>query len=327
MNWQLQWVSRALYVDPSNLFNGNTFHPHPNVVALTDHMLTLAVVNAPLSLLSDSPWFGYNVLILLAYYLSCVGGYWFMREVTGSHQAGVWAGIFWAFLFFRIHHIGHLQILSYQWMPFVAATLIRIPAVADVCASTGAFRLFRRTGSRELVSCGDHGDPRPDAGLAPRRPTTPDSRARHGLRHCRDAVRRRHRPRRHPLSHQACRRHTSVIGPPTRSFRAIGCHFELPRATSGNDPRPDPAGRSVDLGGEDAVRRLYRARAGSGGSLGPMSAADDAGRDESARTPMASKRWIATGVCLVVIGFVLAKGFISSQHVRLPLFYLAELPD
>ena len=95
MNWQLQWVSRALYTDPLNLFNGNTFHPHPNVVALTDHMLSLAVINAPLSMLSDSPWFGYNLLIFLAYYLSCVGGYWLMREVTGSHQAGFWAGIFW----------------------------------------------------------------------------------------------------------------------------------------------------------------------------------------------------------------------------------------
>ena len=142
MNWQLQWVSRALYTDPLNLFNGNTFHPHPNVVALTDHMLSLAVINAPLSILSDSPWFGYNLLIFFAYYLSCVGGYWFMREVTGSHQAGFWAGIFWAFLFFRIHHIGHLQVLSFQWMPFVAATLIRFlrsPTGARTLALSACF--------------------------------------------------------------------------------------------------------------------------------------------------------------------------------------------
>ena len=37
-------------------------------------------------------------------------------------------------------------------------------------------------------------------------------------------------------------------------------------------------------------------------------------------------RWIATGICLVVVGFVLAKGFVSAQHVRLPLFYLSEVP-
>ena len=124
-NWQLQWVSRALLTDPLNLFNGNTFHPHPNVVALMDHMLTLAVINAPLSLLADSPWFGYNLLVFLAYYLSCLGGHVFIREVTGSRQAAVWGGIFWAFLFYRFHHIGHLNILSFQWMPFIAAALIR----------------------------------------------------------------------------------------------------------------------------------------------------------------------------------------------------------
>ncbi len=140
MNWQLQWVSRALYTDPLNLFHGNTFHPHPNVIALTDHMLTLAAINAPLSLLSESPWFGYNLLIFLAYYLSCVGGYWFVREMTGSRHAGVWAGIFWAFLFFRIHHVGHLQILSYQWLPFIAAALLqwlRSPTTGRTAALAG----------------------------------------------------------------------------------------------------------------------------------------------------------------------------------------------
>ena len=45
---------------------------------------------------------------------------------------------------------------------------------------------------------------------------------------------------------------------------------------------------------------------------------------EPART--VDTRWIATGACLVVVGFVLAKGFVSSQHVRLPLFHVSELP-
>ena len=223
MNWQLQWVSRALYIDPSNLFNGNTFHPHPNVVALTDHMLALAVVNAPLSFLSDSPWFGYNVLILLAYYLSCIGGYWFMREVTGSHQAGVWAGIFWGFLFFRIHHMGHLQILSYQWMPFVAATLIRFLrsptcgralalSVSFVAQALVSWYLAVITAILVLMLTLLH---------AGRRLT---------LRHatgfaaaatlCAAVI----LPAAVPIA-PACRRRTSAIGPPRRSFRATGCPF------------------------------------------------------------------------------------------------------
>ena len=37
-------------------------------------------------------------------------------------------------------------------------------------------------------------------------------------------------------------------------------------------------------------------------------------------------RWIATGICLVIVGFLLAKGFVSSQEVRLPLLHLSEVP-
>ena len=44
----------------------------------------------------------------------------------------MWGGIFWGFLFYRVHHIGHLQILSFQWMPAAVVCLLRFwqrPAV------------------------------------------------------------------------------------------------------------------------------------------------------------------------------------------------------
>ena len=68
---------------------------------------------------------GYNLLIVLAYYLSCVWGGWLAREVTGSDTAAIVGGIFWGFLFFRVHHIGHLQMLSFQAIPAAAVTLLR----------------------------------------------------------------------------------------------------------------------------------------------------------------------------------------------------------
>ncbi len=125
MNWTLQWISHALVSDPTNLFNGNVFHPFANSVALTDHMCSLALMNLPISLVVPGVWSSYNVLIVLAYYLSCVGGYCLIRELTGSRLVAVWAGIYWGVLFFRVHHIGHLQILSFQWIPFVTLYLIR----------------------------------------------------------------------------------------------------------------------------------------------------------------------------------------------------------
>ena len=125
MNWTLQWISHALVTDPINIFNGNVFHPFANSVALTDHMFSLVLMNLPISLVVPGVWSSYNVLIFFAYYLSCVGGYCLIRELTGSRRVAVWAGIYWGFLFFRVHHIGHLQILSFQWIPFVTLYLIR----------------------------------------------------------------------------------------------------------------------------------------------------------------------------------------------------------
>jgi len=125
MCWTLQWVSRALVHDPLHLFGGNTFFPYTHAILLSDSMLSLAILNAPIRLFTANPWVGYNVLVVLAYYLSCVWGAWLVREVTGSETASVWGGIFWGFLFFRVHHIGHLQMLSFQAIPAAAAALLR----------------------------------------------------------------------------------------------------------------------------------------------------------------------------------------------------------
>lgn len=123
--WALSWVSRALTSDWAVLFNGNAFYPHPNSIALSEHMAGLAIFNIPIRWFTDNPWVGYNLLIFCAYFFSAIGGYLFILYLTKNKVVAFWAGIFWAFGFFRIHHIGHLQILSYQWFPFVALFLLK----------------------------------------------------------------------------------------------------------------------------------------------------------------------------------------------------------
>ena len=324
MNWQLQWVSRALYTDPLNLFNGNTFHPHPNVVALTDHMLSLAVINAPLSFLSDSPWFGYNLLIFLAYYLSCVGGYWFMREVTGSHQAGFWAGIFWAFLFFRIHHIGHLQVLSFQWMPFVAATLIRFlrsPTGARTLAMSACFVAQALVSWYHAVIT---------TILVLVLSVLQIGRQRLTLRHaasaaaaaalCAAVMLPTAIPYRLSLEETTLgNRYAAALVPGDRV--SVSSYLEPPLATLLGQMRQ--AGPWI--WGEQTLYVGYTALALALAGLlirRPRRLTPDG--DAPPRT--VDVRWIATGICLVIVGFLLAKGFVSSQDVRLPLLHLSEVP-
>src|SRR5437870_5150856 len=123
--WALDWVTYAIKTNPLAILNGNTFFPYPKSILLSEHMLSLALINVLLSPFAASPWFGYNLLIFLSYFASAIGGFLLVREWTGSVRAGIWAGVFWGFLFFRVHHLSHLQILSFEWMPFCALFLLR----------------------------------------------------------------------------------------------------------------------------------------------------------------------------------------------------------
>jgi hypothetical protein len=88
-------------------------------------MFSLGMVNGIVRLFSDNPWVGYNLLIFVAYLLSSLGGYQLTEYITSSRWVGFWGGLFFGFLYYRIHHIGHLQILSFQWIPYSAYYWLR----------------------------------------------------------------------------------------------------------------------------------------------------------------------------------------------------------
>lgn len=122
--WILQRVSHNLLNNPLDILDGNAYHPREHSLTAWDHMTSLAILNLPFHLLSESPWTGYNILIFLAYFISALGGYRLAMTLTGDRRASFWAGIFWGFMFYRAHHFSHLQILSFQWMPYCAEALI-----------------------------------------------------------------------------------------------------------------------------------------------------------------------------------------------------------
>lgn len=140
--WALQWVSKSITADPLNIFNGNAFYPAPNSIALSEHMFSLGLINTIFRPFSESPWFGYNMLIFLAYLLSSLGAYKLIFHITGSRLAGCWSGIFWGFLFFRVHHISHLQILSFQWIPYAVYYLLRYIRTGDNRSALGLICFF-----------------------------------------------------------------------------------------------------------------------------------------------------------------------------------------
>jgi len=124
--WIIQWESHALVTDPLRLYAGNTFYPYDRSIVLSDPFLTLAVLNVPVRAFTANPWVGYNLLLVLSFYLSAVWARALARAITKSDAAGLWGGIFFGFLFYRVHQFGHLQIMSCQWIPAAILCLMKV---------------------------------------------------------------------------------------------------------------------------------------------------------------------------------------------------------
>lgn len=316
MCWVLQWMSHALVHDPLHLYAGNILHPYGHAVTLFDPMVTLAILNTPVRLFTSNPWVGYNLLIVAAYYLSCVWGAALVRAITGSAYAAFWGGIFWGFLFFRVQHIGHLNILSFQAIPLVVVCLIRLWREPRARTALTFALVFV---AQALVSWYLAVIAAVVVALVTlcRRPSEVLTKAL---------------VPRYLLA-------VAVLG-------AAVLPFAWPYQAGFADSTLADRLRFVDTLG-DAVRlrdyltppvatRLGRMIAGNPywiwgentlyvgwvalvlGAAGLACAARSAGR--------AFRRWAATGVLLVVGGYVLALGFVAPRlGVRLPLHYLAQI--
>ncbi len=100
-------------------WNAGIFHPSPLALAYSEHLFALVVQILPVYLATDNLILCYNLLFLSTFVLSGLGTYLLVTDLTGSRAAGFVAGLFYAFVPYRINQLSHLQILSSQWMPFV----------------------------------------------------------------------------------------------------------------------------------------------------------------------------------------------------------------
>jgi len=122
--WILGWGAESLVgmLTGASSFhdwwNAPIFHPSPLALAYSEHLFALVVQVLPVYLATDNLILGYNLLFLSTFVLSGLGTYLLVTDLTGSRAAGFVAGLFYAFVPYRINQLSHLQILSSQWMPF-----------------------------------------------------------------------------------------------------------------------------------------------------------------------------------------------------------------
>jgi len=123
--WALAWNYHSLPTEPLSFFDANIFFPRQDTLAYSEHLFGVALVAAPAYLATGSTVFAYNTAIALSFFLSGIGMYLLVFELTGNRWAALASGVIYAAAPYRFLQLFHLQLLSYQWFPFVFLYLWR----------------------------------------------------------------------------------------------------------------------------------------------------------------------------------------------------------
>ena len=122
--WILWWNTRQLPLTEV-WWDAPMFYPSTGAMGLSELLLGVLPITAPVQWLSDNPLLAYNVAVLLSFPLCGIAAYALAFELTGRHDAAWLAGLVFAFGPFRANEFGHLQMLSYYWAPAALLALHR----------------------------------------------------------------------------------------------------------------------------------------------------------------------------------------------------------
>jgi hypothetical protein len=129
--WNLWWTKIALVDGVSSPFATDLLY-FPTGVNLYFH--TLNLFNGLWSLPIQLAWGlipAYNGVVVFSFTLAGYGAFLLARWVIGEASAWAWCAAFVAGLVFTFapfhmaHLLGHMQVLSYEWLPFYALFLLR----------------------------------------------------------------------------------------------------------------------------------------------------------------------------------------------------------
>ena len=122
--WILDWDWWATFHQPLSLFQANAFYPAKLPLAYSENLYGIALFLFPFRAAGVPPIAAYNLAILAGYAFSGFGAYLLGWTITRSWWAGVAAGIFYAFVPFRITQAAHVQHVWAGWLPILIAALL-----------------------------------------------------------------------------------------------------------------------------------------------------------------------------------------------------------
>jgi hypothetical protein len=123
-SWILAWDYHQTFHDPLHLFDANIFFPYRYTLALSEHQWGIALLFFPAFAAGLAPLTVHGLAMLFGFAFSGFGAFRLARTLTGSTPAAWVAGIAFAFVPYRFHHIPHLSYVFAGWMPLLAEAVV-----------------------------------------------------------------------------------------------------------------------------------------------------------------------------------------------------------
>lgn len=122
--WILWWNTTGLPFT-ERWWHPPIFFPSTHVLTYSEHLFGISLISTPVYWLTGSAVVAYNVAFLATFPLSGLAAYLLCFEITRRRDAAWLAGLAFAFAFYRLDHLAHIQVLAAYWMPLGLLALHR----------------------------------------------------------------------------------------------------------------------------------------------------------------------------------------------------------
>jgi len=118
--WTLAWDHHALATHPAEVLDANIFYPYPSTLLYSDHLLGLAVLLAPLRLVTANPVLIHNLVTVAAPALDALALYALALALTGEPAAALLGALLYGFAPLRFTiDCCQIQMLAAWWLPLL----------------------------------------------------------------------------------------------------------------------------------------------------------------------------------------------------------------
>lgn len=115
--WNIEHNLQSATHGFGDLLDTNIFYPEGNTLAFSDTLYAQTILTAPIIVLTKNPVLAENLYILLTFPMAAIAMFFLSYEITRHKWASALSGIFFAFCYPRLAQVGHLPMISSQWIP------------------------------------------------------------------------------------------------------------------------------------------------------------------------------------------------------------------